>query len=396
MKEKKLLIQFGAGNIGRSFLGQIFARNGWEVVFVDVDELLLKELNQEGRYTVVVKDPDGSEERLTVSGVRGVDARDRDAVARELAETAYVATSVGSGAIRHVIPHLAAESSRRHREEPERRPFDLILAENIHNGAALVEELLLDALPPDTDRSALPGIIECSVGKMVPLVPEELKKAEPTTVFAERYNRLILDQLAWKNPIPPIPELAPVENIAAYVDRKLFIHNLGHAATAYLGFARNPEATYLWELLEDPEVTSGARAAMECSAEALLAAYPESFTRKQLTEHIEDLLYRFRNRALGDTVHRVGRDLKRKLAGEDRIVGAIRLAERQGVDSGPIVAVYRSALAFKAPDEKGALFPGDEEFHRELQSRGVDYALQEVSGLKPGERLFETVKARLL
>ena len=46
MKEKKLLIQFGAGNIGRSFLGQIFARNGWEVVFVDVDELLLKELNQ--------------------------------------------------------------------------------------------------------------------------------------------------------------------------------------------------------------------------------------------------------------------------------------------------------------------------------------------------------------
>jgi mannitol-1-phosphate 5-dehydrogenase len=187
-----------------------------------------------------------------------------------------------------------------------------------------------------------------------------------------------------------------VENIAAYVDRKLFIHNLGHAATAYLGYARNPEATYLWELLEDPEVTSGARAAMECSAEALLAAYPESFTREQLTEHIEDLLYRFRNRALGDTVHRVGRDLKRKLAGEDRIVGAIRLAERQGVDPGPIVAVYRSALAFKAPDEKGALFPGDEEFHRELRRRGVDYALREVSGLRPGEKLFETVKARLL
>ncbi|MFP4300554.1 MAG: mannitol-1-phosphate 5-dehydrogenase [Spirochaetaceae bacterium] len=395
MKEKELLVQFGAGNIGRSFLGQIFARNGWEVLFVDVDEMLLETLNRERRYTVVVKDPDGSEERLTISGVRAVDARDRDAVARELARTAYVATSVGSGAIRRVIPHLASECVRRHREEPQRRPFDLILAENIHNGSTLVEELLLSALPAETDRSLLPGIIECSVGKMVPLLPEALRKSEPTTVFAERYNSLILDKKAWKNPIPPIPELVPVDNIAAYVDRKLFIHNLGHAATAYLGYISHPEATYLWELLEDPEVISKTRSAMGCAAEALLRAYPESFSREQLAEHIEDLLYRFRNRALGDTVHRVGRDLKRKLAGEDRVVGAMRLAERWGVDPDPIVAVYRSALQFKAPDEKGELFPADAEFHRELEERGVEYALREISGLEPGESLYETVNSRL-
>lgn len=396
MKEKALLIQFGAGNIGRSFIGQIFARNGWEVVFVDVDELLLEQLNRDRSYRVVLKDPDGSEEVLTVSGVRAVDARDRDAVARELAETAYVATSVGSGAIRHVVPHLAAECARRHREEPERTPFDLILAENIHDGASLLTQLLREALPVRLPEDALPGIVECSVGKMVPLVPEEVKRTEPTTVFAERYNSLILDRNAWKNPIPPISELSPVENIRAYVDRKLFIHNLGHAATAYLGFPRHPEATYLWELLEDPEVKMGAREAMECSAAALLGAYTENFEREQLSEHIDDLLQRFANRALGDTVHRVGRDLKRKLAKEDRVMGAIRLAESQGVDPEPIVAVYRSALEFKAPDENGALFPGDEEFQRELRRRGIDYALQEVSGLEPAAPLYELLKSRLL
>lgn len=396
MKEpERLLIQFGAGNIGRSFVGQIFARNGWEVVFVDVDTALLERINQDGSYDVVIKEPDGSEERITVSGVRGVDARDGEAVSRELRRTAYVGTSVGSGAIGHVIPHLAAECERRYREERDRTPYDIILAENIHDGAALVRGLLRSALPNDLPPSTLPGVVECSVGKMVPLLTEEAKRREPTTLFAERYNTLILDSNAWKNPIPDVPELAPVENIGAYVDRKLFIHNLGHAAVAYLGHPRHPEATYLYELLEDKTVAEGARRAMECSAEALIAAYPESFDREQLKEHIEDLLRRFSNRALGDTVHRVGRDLKRKLSGEDRVVGAIRLALRHGIDPQPIAEVYRDALRFKAPDEGGSLFPGDAEFQETLSKEGAAYALREVSGLREGEPLFDYLSRRV-
>jgi mannitol-1-phosphate 5-dehydrogenase len=39
------LVQWGAGNIGRSFVGQIFAKNGWEVTFVDVDAKLIQVLS---------------------------------------------------------------------------------------------------------------------------------------------------------------------------------------------------------------------------------------------------------------------------------------------------------------------------------------------------------------
>lgn len=44
---------------------------------------------------------------------------------------------------------------------------------------------------------------------------------------------------------------------------------------------------------------------------------------KYSTEHIDDLLYRFKNKALGDTIFRVGCDLTRKLSAEDRLAGAI-------------------------------------------------------------------------
>ncbi len=50
------LVQLGAGNIGRSFIGQIFSRAGWEVVFVDIDSAVIDELNRKRRYTVEVRD----------------------------------------------------------------------------------------------------------------------------------------------------------------------------------------------------------------------------------------------------------------------------------------------------------------------------------------------------
>ncbi len=395
MSSPKRLVQFGAGNIGRSFVGQIFGRNGWEVVFVDVDRPLIEALNRDNAYQVVVRHPDGREERITVPGVRGVDARDDRAVAAELEATDYVATSVGAGSIAHVAAPLARESLRRWQQEPGRIPFDLILAENIHNGAALLRNLLLAELPAGADPSMLPAIVECSVGKMVPLIPASLREREPTTVYAEAYNTLIVDRRTWRHEIPDIPQLAPVARIEAYVDRKLFVHNMGHAAVAYLGHIRKGEARQLWELLEEPQLLEEAREAMECSADALAAAYPEELDREELSAHIEDLLYRFSNRALGDTVYRVGRDLKRKLGPSDRIVGALRLAERHHIRSEAILRVYAAALQFRAGDEAGDLYPGDREFHRRLASEGVDYALREVSGVRREEPLYRKLHAAI-
>lgn len=395
MEESRRLVQFGGGNIGRSFVGQIFGRNGWEVVFVDVDRPLIERLNADNSYQVVVKHPDGLEERLTVPGVRAVDASEPEAVARELEQTQYVATSVGAGAIRHIVSHLAREVERRASREPGRRPFDLILAENIHDGAALLRRMLTDALPEGFDEARLPGIIECSVGKMVPLIPQAVLEREPTTVYAEPYNTLILASAGWHNGVPKLPELAAVDTIAAYVDRKLFIHNMGHAAVAYLGYRSHPGATYLWELLEDRAIRDRARSAMTASAQALAAAYPQALSGEELAAHIDDLLYRFANRALGDTVYRVGRDLRRKLAPTDRVVGALRLAERYGVPVAPILEVYAAAVGFRAPDENGALYESDQEFHRRLEIEGLDYALTEVSGLSREEPLYEKLR-RLL
>lgn len=389
-----LLVQFGAGNIGRSFVGQLFARAGWKVLFIDVNERLVEALNAEHRYRVVIKRNGLLDESLLVEGVGAIDGRDRPAVAAAIARAGLVATSVGKGALPAILPAISAGLIERMRTRGE-APIDIIIAENVRGAGALFRAELTRMLPRDYPFDRLVGLVETSIGKMVPIMTSADLAADPLQVFAEEYNTLILDAKAFRAEPPEIDGIHPVANIAAYVDRKLFVHNLGHAAAAYLGFAADPSLTYLWEPLERPELLARVEGAMRQAAMALNREYPADLTMDDLELHIADLLSRFKNRALGDTIYRVGRDLPRKLDREDRLIGAMLLAARHELPFDEIARVVRAAVAFRATDEHGELFAADREFIERAAPRGMRAILREVCRLDPAvpleARLIESV-----
>jgi mannitol-1-phosphate 5-dehydrogenase len=376
------LVQFGAGNIGRAFVGQLFARAGWEVVFVEVDAALIEALNCAHQYAVEIRDepPD----RIIVENVRAVDGRERDLVAEEVATADIAATAVGPHALPSVYPLLAAGLLRR--RELCQLPLDILICENLRSAADIFRENLARELPEDFDIECDVGLIETSIGKMVPLISDAERRRDPLTVYAEAFNTLIVDGRAFKRPVPDVPGLDAKDNIAAYVDRKSFIHNLGHAAAAYLGFVARPDEPYLWQVLEDPRVEAITRGAMWESGHALIAEYPVEFNRENQREHIEDLLRRFRNRRLGDTVYRVGRDLFRKLGPEDRVVGALRLQMKRGIEPRATTAALASALLFRARDDEGNLLADDARFAAALGEVGLQAMLVDVCGLNPKDR----------
>ncbi len=335
---------FGAGNIGRSFLGQLFAARGYRVTFIDVNETLVAELNRQGRYRLEVKGPRPAE--IWVEGVSAIDGRDRPAVVQALVTADLAATAVGGGALPHIYPVLA--EGLQQRRAAGRPPLDILILENLRHAADAFRTGLRAHLPTDFPLDEAVGLIETSVGKMVPIMPEAVRQQDPLVVYAEAYNTLPVDATAFKNPIPPIPGLDPKQNMAAYVDRKSFIHNLGHATAAYAAYLRDPGLTYLWEAMERPEIVEAARAAMWESARALIRRYPAEFTEQNQDAHIEDLLARFSNRALGDTIFRVGRDLPRKLSREDRLVGPLLLDAAEGIPPRPPARPW-PPVCFSAP-----------------------------------------------
>ena len=117
------------------------------------------------------------------------------------------------------------------------------------------------------------------------------------------------------------------------------------------------------------------------SADVLMKKYPGEFILSDLTDHIDDLLFRFENRALGDTVFRVGCDLKRKLHRDDRILSPLIDGIRTQSNVDKIVRVFLNGLNFSAKDEAGNFFPGDMELLKTLKKEGLDYVLINICGL---------------
>jgi len=197
IENSQTLVQFGAGNIGRSFIGQLFSRAGFEVVFIDIDETLVNQLNAAGGYSVVVKEPAG-DTTIYVDHVRAINGRDVEAAAQAVKEAAYIATSVGSGALPHIFPVLAEGLMRRD------GPVDIIIAENIRHGASVFRSGLARYLPSSSSLDTQVGFVETSIGKMVPMMTEEDISSDPLQVFAEAYNTLIVDRNGIIGPIPPL------------------------------------------------------------------------------------------------------------------------------------------------------------------------------------------------
>ena len=374
----KKLVLFGAGKIGRSFIGQLFAQSGFEVVFIDIDENVINELHTKRQYKVVIKsnEPDRT---ILVKNVRGVLGTQKEKVVSEIVSCDLAAVSVGQRGLMAIIPVLARAIAERKRIAGT--PLDIIIAENMRNADEFIFAELCKHVEKDFPLKEWVGLVETSIGKMVPIMPESEVQKDPLLVYAEPYNTLILDKIAFKNPIPEVEGLAPKENIKAWVDRKSYLHNFGHVAVAYAGFLAEPSKKYLSDVVKNPFVKEFARSGMLESAEILLKKYPDEFSASDLTAHIDDLLNRFENSSLKDTVFRVGCDLKRKLNKNDRILSPLIDGEKLNVGIEKIRLTYAYGLCFKCKDNNGNMHDEDVEFMKNLHEKGLFTVLKEFCGL---------------
>jgi len=361
MLEKKILLQFGAGKIGRSFIAQLFSKAGYQIVFADIDPCLVKSINEAGHYNVIIKGPD-FEDRYIVDDIKAIEIGTGKKVVTYITEADILSISVGKKSLLNLAELLARGIKNRYLTR-RNSPLDIILAENVRDAASLISAKISEYIP-EIDLDEYVGFVETSIGKMVPLMTAEHLRKDPLAIHTEAYNTLIVDELGFRNKIPDIPELLPKKNMKAWVDRRFFIHNLGHVVLAYQSHYLYPEIKYIWEAINRKDLYTTTRNTMLQSASILQNLYPEEFTLLQLEEHIDDLLHRFSNKALMDTVFRVGSDLARKLSTEDRLITPILQAMNLNMEYDLILDAWVKGCYFAAEDEDGNVRIEDSNFRK--------------------------------
>lgn len=317
---------YGGGNIGRGFIGALLSQSGYQVTFIDVAEPVVKHLQEQKCYPIRYMSSKGYEDIL-VENVTAVNGNDTEAVAECIAGCDIMATAVGTRILKFIVPNIVA--GLRKRWTIGNQPLNIIVCENLMDANKVVEAMIKEHLTKEEcekfDETV--GLVEASIGRMVPVQTEEMKDGEPMRVCVERYGFLPVDKAAFKGAIPNIKNMVPFAPFDFYLKRKLYIHNMGHATCAYLGDLLGLE--YIYQAIDVAEVRILVQNAMTESAMALSVKY--SVNMDEIVMHITDLLHRFTNAALKDTCQRVGGDPARKLSPEDRLIGASLLAMEQGI-----------------------------------------------------------------
>jgi len=364
--DPKKVVIFGAGATGRGHIGQLAYASGYRLVFVDKDEVLVQELSASGRYTVRLV---GAEVReVVIEGFTIYPLSDERAVAEEIASARLVLTAV----LAENLPGVAAALSRgiiRRAELGIKTPLNIIACENMINGSTALQEYVLKALDARYHEylRAHVGFPNAMISRVVPA-----PKASRLFLEAEDYNEWPVDRRGFLGEDPGIEGLCLVDNLPALLERKLYMHNTGHAVCGYLDWLKGYRM--MCEAILDPWIQPIVRGAMSESGEALRRKH--GFSQESIERYGEDFIPRVAGKLILDPVSRVIRSPLRKIGRNERLIGPACMALDYGLKPLNLALGIAALLRYCSPED-----PEAEQLQQTLRQGGLAHVLRQAGGL---------------
>lgn len=372
----KQAVHFGAGNIGRGFIGALFSESGYHVTFVDIADHIIKQLNEQKQYQV--KLATGEQETTTITNVAGLNNMSQEEeVIEAIRNTTYVTTAIGPNILPRIAPLIARSISERvlHSDEA----LYVIACENQIGATDILKAHILDNLDEDT-KEKLEGRVyffNSAVDRIVPIQEDN----NSLDVLVEPYYEWVVET---KKDIPAVEGMTIVPELAPFIERKLFTVNTGHAVIAYFGYLNGKRT--IDKTLADSQIAEQVQATLNETGAYLVKQY--GLNKEEHLKYIQKIINRFKNPYLNDGVTRVGRAPIRKLGPEDRLIRPATEAYKAGLSFTNLAKAIAAALLFDYQEDEEAV-----KLQADIKEKGVAQVLADLSNLpKNGDITLEVVK----
>lgn len=372
-------VHFGAGNIGRGFIGATLADNGFEIEFVDVNATVIDALNERHEYPVEYAAP--GKKRITVRNVSGINnAKEPEKVVQAIAQADLVTTAIGPKVLPLIAP-LIAQGLKARQDAGNQQPLDVAACENMIGAGDALKKEVYSHLDGDTGAfvDQYVGFPNAAVDRIVP----EQHHDDPLLVAVEPFKEWVIDKSMLKNPAIHLTGVEYADDLEPYIERKLFSVNTGHATVAYNG--KFMGYTTIGEAVKDPQILKLLRSALG-ETRALLADKWPNFTMADLEAYHEKIVSRFENPYISDAIARVGRTPIRKLGYNERFIRPIRECRERGLAYDTLLKTAGRIFTFDEPNDQESV-----RLMKMVADQPLDKVVAEVTGIKDQALLDEVV-----
>jgi len=361
-------VHFGAGNIGRGFIGLVLHNAGHRVIFVDVNDALIDSIASADSYRVV-ETGDGAAVHIVTNFTGLNSTRDPDAVVSAIAEADIVTTAVGPKILEFVGPLIARGLKARSTS----RPLAVMACENAIGATDTLRSVV--AKTATEAELARAVFANTAVDRIIPTQVE----TDGLDVTVEAFCEWVVDRTPFHGEEPEIGEAHFVDNLAPFIERKLLTVNTGHASIAYLGIQAG--AHHIAEALSMEPISVLVDAVLAETSAMLVQRH--GLNPADQRSYVAKTVARFLNPDLDDSLERGGRQPLRKLSRHERLIEPAAALAEVGVTPIALLQVIEAAIRFNSADD-----PESVELQGLRKTLSVTEFAKTVCGIDESHALF--------
>jgi mannitol-1-phosphate 5-dehydrogenase len=370
----KQTVHFGAGNIGRGFIGALFSQSGYHVTFVDIADNIINKLNADRKYKVLLATDE--KETTTIKNVSGLNnMKQENEVIEAIKGATYLTTAIGPTILPRIAPLIAKGLVERLKSSDEK--LYVIACENQISSTDILKKYILESLDEETKAKLQNKVyfFNSAVDRIVPIQDNQ----DSLDVLVEPYYEWVVET---SETIPAIEGMTIVPELAPFIERKLFTVNTGHAVIAYLGYLEGKST--IDQTLADQEIYNQVKRTLGETGAYLIKQY--GLNEEEHQKYITKIIERFKNAYLKDGVTRVGRSPLRKLGPDDRLVRPATEAKKAGLPFTNLAKAIAAALLFDFKEDEEAM-----KLQAMINESGVAAVLKEVCQLDENDEVTKEI-----
>lgn len=376
---------FGAGKIARGFIAHLLYLSGENFVFVEKAQALVELINKNRQYTVNILG--ASEKNAVIKDVKALSFEDEKEVAAAIAKADAIFTAVGGKNLNEIVPLLVKGLKARF-DVGNNDPMNIITCENWKLPADLLQKGIMEQLSHEYLEIFLKrvGITEAVVMRSAIEADAEMLKTDPLVVNVQDFWELPLDASRIKGNLPPVRGIKLVESFEGFLERKFYTYNAANGTVSYLGYIKGYEK--IADAAHDADILEILSGVYNETSRALSVKHKISL-EEQLA-FTKTSLKKLQDYTIVDYIERNARDPIRKVGPDDRLVGSARLVLDYGFTPHNLAAAIAAALYYDNPVDPIAL-----ELKNIREAKGVDYILENICKIEPGEKLETIIKQKI-